>query len=282
MPATPKNFDWQGHRGARGLMPENTVPAFLEALKYPVVTLELDVVISRDRQIVVSHEPWMNPAICLGPDGQKLPQKEDDKHNIYLLSLEEIRHYDCGSIGNAQFRRQQKIAVAKPTLAEVVHAVADYCMANSRSLPAFNIELKSREPWYDVYVPRPEEFVKILLAWIDELGISERTTLQSFDLNVLRELKKQIQNDIQISYLVERNLSIENAIELLGFTPHIYSPHHRLVKAETIGYAHEHGIRVIPWTVNTVEEFKKLIEMGVDGLITDYPDLIASANTDKD
>jgi glycerophosphoryl diester phosphodiesterase len=229
--------------------------------------------------MIVSHEPWMSPVICLGPDGKQL-SGDAENHNIYLLTLEEIQRYDCGVIGNPQFPVQKNFSAVKPTLSEVVRAVDAYCTMHARALPEFNIELKSREAWYDTFVPQPEVFVRTVLTGIAELGIESRTTLQSFDLNVLRELKKQIRHDIRISYLVERNYNIENALEQLGFQPDVYSPHYWLVKKETVEFAHAQGIRVIPWTVNTADEFRKLIEIGVDGIITDYPNLIESVTTE--
>lgn len=273
-----KDFDWQGHRGCRGLMPENSVPGFLEALRYPVTTLEMDLVMSKDGKIIVSHEPWMNATICAHAETGDFPESESQKHNIYTLTLEEIRQYDCGSKGNPQFPRQQKIAVTKPTLAGVVSAVKKYCQESRRPMPAFNIEIKSSEAGYDIFVPQPAEFVRKVLAEVAALEIGKRTTLQSFDLNVLRELRLQGSDRVRISYLVERNRSIEDAISQLGFIPQIYSPHYRLVTAEAVKYAHEHNMKVIPWTVNSTEDFRKMIQLGVDGIITDYPDLIATLN----
>ncbi|MEZ4956276.1 MAG: glycerophosphodiester phosphodiesterase family protein [Saprospiraceae bacterium] len=108
-------FDWQGHRGARGLLPENTIPAFLEALKYPVKTLELDVAVSKDLQLIVSHEPWMSHHICTKPEGVAVTEQEAMSLKIMDLTYDEIKKYDCGSRGNERFPQQKKMAVYKPS-----------------------------------------------------------------------------------------------------------------------------------------------------------------------
>lgn len=258
-------------------MPENTVVAFLEALKYPVTTLELDVVISKDGKVIVSHEPWMNHVICTAPDGSDISEAEAKRHNIYTLTLDEIRQYDCGRKGNPEFPRQQKVAATKPTLAEVVSAVKRHCQENERTSPGFNVELKSHASAYGVFMPHPPEFVSLVLAELAFLHIESQTTLQSFDVNVLREIRKQ-DASIRISYLIESGRNFDDAITTLGFAPQVYSPHHRLVSKGLVSTAHEQEIKVIPWTANETKLFKKLIRLNVDGIITDYPDLIEEGN----
>jgi len=266
-------FDWQGHRGCRGLMPENTIVGFIEALNYPVTTLELDVVISKDGEVIVSHEPWMSHAICTTADGSDIPESEEQRHNIYSLTLTEIRGYDCGSKGNPKFPQQQKVAATKPTLAEVVNAVKLHCKETKRPLPAFNIELKSHPSAYGIFMPHPPEFVSKVLAELKFLQLETHTILQSFDVNVLREIRNQ-NKDIRISYLSEQRENFDNALSTLGFTPQIYSPNYRLVSKAIVSAAHDQGIKVIPWTVNESRLFRRLIRLNVDGIITDYPDLI--------
>ena len=266
-------FDWQGHRGCRGLMPENSIPAFIEALKYPVTTLELDIVISADQQIVVSHEPWMNTEICLGPDGASL-QGMGHRVNLFRMTLAEIQAYDCGSLGNPKFPSQLHLRTIKPTLAEVVHAVRTACAESGREMPKFNIEIKSEPSGYNTFYPEPGPFVRMVLAEIDALGITQQVILQSFDLNVLREIHRQNTYAIPISYLVFMGKDLDHALRKLGFTPQIYSPHLRLATKKLIRKAHDQGIRVIPWTVNQKSKMQKLINRGVDGIITDYPNLI--------
>ncbi|HKK79716.1 MAG TPA: glycerophosphodiester phosphodiesterase family protein, partial [Phaeodactylibacter sp.] len=176
-----KPFDWQGHRGARGLLPENTVPAFLKALEYPQVkTLELDLAVSQDSQLVVSHEPWMSHHICSHPDGQPVTEAEEDELLIFQMPYDSVRQYDCGSRGNARFPQQQAQPAYKPLLREVVQEAEAFAKQQERALPRYNIEIKL-EPDYDgVKAPAPQTFARLLLEEIKALDITERSTVQSF------------------------------------------------------------------------------------------------------
>jgi glycerophosphoryl diester phosphodiesterase len=209
----------------------------------------------------------------MGPANTKLSRTAKRTTNIYLLTLDEIRQYDCGSLGNEKFPRQHKQSVSKPSFSEVVHAVQNHCERTGRPMPNFNVEIKSKKSWYDTYVPKPEFFVKTVLQEIGSLKIQDKVTLQSFDVKVLQEVHLQ-DPEIPISYLTEVNTGIVRAIRLLGFTPSVYSPNYRTLRKKTIEESHARNVKVIPWTVNSVELFEKLIGLGADGIITDYPDLI--------
>ncbi len=119
-------FDVQGHRGARGLMPENTIPAFLLALDSGVTTLEMDLVITKDKQVLVSHEPWMSAAYCLDSSGREIKEKDEKRYNIFQMNYDEVKGWDCGSKGNPGFLEQKKMKVSKPLLAEVIVAVENH------------------------------------------------------------------------------------------------------------------------------------------------------------
>jgi glycerophosphoryl diester phosphodiesterase len=271
---TPAAFDWQGHRGARGLAPENTVPSFLKALEFPeVTTLELDVVISKDGQVVVSHEPWMSSEICSRPDGSLVQKADEDSLNIFQMTYAEIAAFDCGHRGNPRFPQQQAMTVAKPTLRAVVEAVESYCTENNRPTPQYNIEIKSRPEWDGLKTPPPAEFAQIVLAEIRNLGIAAQTCVQSFDARTLQAVH-QLDSTLVTAYLVEALRPMETNIAELGYTPVIYSPYHKLVTAKMVENAHSRGMRIIPWTVNETAEMQALINLGVDGIITDYPDRI--------
>jgi glycerophosphoryl diester phosphodiesterase len=269
----PGNFDWQGHRGARGKLPENTVPAFLKSLEYPVTTLELDVVISKDHQVVVSHEPWISAEICIHPKGFEINEGEKNKFNIFRMKYEEISQFDCGSIKHPRFPEQEKMQVSKPTLRMVVEAVKEYCELKQIPVPGFNIELKANPEWDNIFTPSPGKFTALVLQEIDSLGITEKTCIQSFDVRILQEVKK-VKPEITQAFLVEDFLSLEQHLEELGHVPDIFSPFYGFVTKELVSEAKSSGMKVIPWTVNDVLTMRNLIEMGVDGIITDYPNLI--------
>jgi len=270
----PENFDWQGHRGARGLAPENSVAAFLKALEYPeVTTLELDVAVSADSQVVVSHEPWMSETICSHPDGRAVEETEAKTLNLHRMRYDEIQGFDCGQRGHVRFPEQQKQAAEKPLLSEVISAVDAYCKQHRRPLPHFNIEIKSKPEWDGIYTPVPDVFARLVLAEIDAAGIRERTCIQSFDKRAVQAVQR-LAPKITLALLIEDAGGVEAQLEALGFTPNVYSPYYQLVTAHLVESVHKAGMRIIPWTVNETETMKSLIALGVDGIITDYPDRI--------
>lgn len=271
-PVTPRaGFDWQGHRGCRGLMPENSLPAFLHALDFPeVVTLELDLAVSKDNQLIVSHEPWFNPAICLAPGGDSIPHRDAEKNLIYQFTVPEIRAFDCGSLGNPRFPQQKKQSTYKPTLAEVVAAVR--AKAAGRTV-RWNIEIKSQPGWDGLRHPPVEEFVRLTIAELKKLGLEKDATVQSFDVRALQAMHRQAP-DIRLAFLIENVWGMATNLKKLGFTPQIYSPYYQLVSKKLVRHCHAKNIQVIPWTVNDVAAMRGMIQLGVDGIITDYPNLI--------
>ncbi|MEZ4984919.1 MAG: glycerophosphodiester phosphodiesterase [Saprospiraceae bacterium] len=267
-------FDWQGHRGARGLYPENTIPAFVKALAFPTITtLELDLAVSADGQLIVSHEPWMSADICSHPDGRAVTTEEAMALRIYEMTVEQIRGYDCGQRGNARFPEQQKMPVWKPTLPEVVTAAEQTARQLGRPVPRYNIEIKSHPQGDDLFTPPPARFVELVLAEVHRLGIAQRSTIQSFDLRTLEELHRQAPQQ-RLAYLVEEDRPLAEQLALLSFQPTIYSPYFKLLDKPQVDSLHALGIQVIPWTVNDTKDMETLISIGVDGIITDYPNRI--------
>ena len=264
------NLDVQGHRGARGLMPENTIPAMLEAVRLGVTTLELDVVITGDQQVLLSHEPWMNAEICLDAAGQELSSGKGKQINLFELSYDEITAFDCGSRGNSKFPEQQKIPVHKPLLADVFQAVERFSKEHKRNPVQYNIEIKSSPAGDGKQHPAPEAFAELVLAEVAKAGVQNRTTIQSFDPRPLQYLNTQ-NAPVKLALLVESQTNFESAIRDLGFIPTVYSPNYRLVNKKLMNYAAQIGMKVIPWTVNEPEDMRRMLELGVHGIITDYP-----------
>ena len=264
-------LDIQGHRGARGLMPENSIPAFMRALKEGVTTLELDVVITGDKQVLVSHDPYMLSDICAKPNGEPVTRGEVKELNIYQMPYSEVVRYDCGSRGNARFPEQEKTATVKPLLADVINMVEDYLAANKLPKVGYNIEIKSVESEYGLSQPNVDEFSELVLEVIGERLKNDRFTIQSFDFNVLKHLN-QSNPEVRLVALVENAKGIEANLEALGFTPEVYSPYYIRLNKKDIDLIHEKGMKVIPWTVNDRKDMERLVADGVDGIITDYPD----------
>jgi len=264
-------FDVQGHRGARGLRPENTIPGFLVAIDSGVTTIEMDVVITKDKQVVVSHEPWMSAAICLDPSGSPLQAKEEKKFNIYQMTYDEVKQFDCGSLKNKDFPAQEKMLMPKPLLSEVIGAVENHIKSYASYEVDYNIEIKSSPAGDKKFHPAVEEFSDLVYDLVDQYLPLERIVVQSFDFRVLKYWHKKYPS-IRLALLVENTKSIDSNLTKLGFKPSIYSPYFKLMSKEKVNYLHKQKIRVIPWTVNEVSEMLSLKGMGVDGFITDYPD----------
>ncbi|MEL6971796.1 MAG: glycerophosphodiester phosphodiesterase family protein [Bacteroidota bacterium] len=272
------DFDWQGHRGARGLLPENTVPAFLRALDFPkVTTLELDLAVSKDQELIVSHEPWMSALICSHPDGSAVTEEEEKGLRIFEMTTAQVQAFDCGQRGNVNFPDQAVQAIYKPTLTEVVEAAEEKAKALDRPLPFYNIEIKSLPEYDGVLTPEPSAFAALVVRELRRLGIAERSTVQSFDVRSLQAMKEQAPKQ-RLVYLIANRNSLDQNMELLGFTPDVYSPYFELCTPGLADSLHEQNIQLIPWTVNEAEQMNALIEMGVDGIITDYPDRIPEGN----
>ena len=273
---TMNNLDIQGHRGYRGQMPENTVEGFLYALDKGVTTLEMDVVISGDKQVVVSHEPWMSPDICVLSDtipDHRIPYV----YNMYRMSYDEIKSFDCGSKPNPGFPDQQNISTYKPLLTEVIQTTRHYAKEIGHKQIRYNIEMKFREEGIGVFHPPADEFARILLNTLMAQEIEKQIIVQSFNIDCLQEVRKQAE-DIQLALLVSLSENYREKLYELGFIPEILSPDHRLVDEDMINFAHDKGMKVIPWTVNDPDDIDRLIVLGVDGIISDYPDRIKGKN----
>jgi glycerophosphoryl diester phosphodiesterase len=268
-----KTFDIEGHRGCRGLMPENTIPAFLKAMDLKVNTLEMDLAITADKQVIVSHEPYFRAGISMDPNGIPITKEDQLNHNMYQMTYDSIKKYDVGTLPDSNHPDRANVAAYRPLFSEVVRTVKEYCTQHDRGLPDFNIEIK-REPQYDnLYHPAVEEFVDLVLAQVDQLGISDQTIIQSFDLESL-QITKQKSPNLRLALLIENEDSPQVNVEKLGFIPEIYSCYFKLIDQSLMDYCKINNIAVIPWTVNKNEDIKAMIDMGVDGIISDYPNRV--------
>lgn len=292
--STAQAFDLQGHRGARGLMPENTLPAFEKALTIGVTTLELDTGITKDGVVVVSHDPALNPDITRGKDGKWLT----DRPLIKELTLQKLKSYDVGSIrpGSRTAKRfssqTQMDGVSIPTLEELFQLVAKTRDKNIR----FNIETKINPMDPEATVP-PETFANALIALVRQYKLQNRVTIQSFDWRTL-QIVQEIEPSIDTAYLTAQqdwmdNLKSNNdtlSIWTAGFNldDHngsaaelvkaaggaVWSPFFRDLDTKKVQTAQSLGLKVIPWTINDAATMEYMIDIGVDGIITDYPNIL--------
>ncbi len=272
--ATMVAFDKQGHRGCRGLMPENTIPAMLMALNLGVTTLEMDASISKDKQVFLSHEPFFNHEITTLPDGGFIDKKEEHSYNMYHMLYDSIKTYDVGLKPNHRFPQQKKIKIHKPLLSDVFDSVSKYMLTTKRPYPFFNIETKCMPATDNIYHPEPAEFVDLLMKVIIAHKMENYVIIQSFDFRSLQYLHQHYPN-IKTAMLIEGydKRSLDDQVNALGFTPTIYSPEYILVNKNLIEKCHHQNIQVIPWTVNDAKKINELKEMRVDGIISDYPNL---------
>ena len=261
------DFDLQGHRGARGLKPENTIAAFEKALELGVTTIELDVVMTRDGVFAVHHDLKLNPKICRDPLGGSLPRQP-----LAELDFADIAELDCGSQRLSEFPDQKLTPGERiPRLEQVLD------LANAAPYPVrVSIELKQSID----KMSRPlEETVALLVALLRQRDLEDRTIVQSKWGEVLTEIREQapsIERSIILRIASEKRW-VENGIATIVSRKHVSLKRSEVRQLET------QGIRVIPWTVNSPKAMQKLIDWGVDGLITDYPDrALAILNSEHD
>lgn len=276
MTGSAQGFDFEAHRGGRGLMPENTIAAMRNAISIKEVrTLEMDVHITRDGLVVVSHDPYFNPLITTTPDGKYLEPREAQKRLLYQMTYADIATYDVGMKPYPDFPRQQKIPAVKPLLTALIDAVELESTKQGRKLN-YNIEIKSKPGTDNINHPSPAVFAEKLMAVLKEKNIVDRCIIQSFDPRPLQYLHKQYP-DLQLSFLVEKAAAsnVADQLDLLGFAPNFYSPAFAAVNAEVVNACHARKVKIVPWTVNTVGAMQQLVDMGVDGIISDYPDLFS-------
>ena len=264
--ATP--FDLQGHRGTRGLRPENTLPAFARALEIGVDTLELDTNVTRDGVVVVMHDRRLNPDVARGPDGEWVAPPGLP---IHQLTYAELSRYDVGRLKpGTDYAKEFPDQVAidgthAPRLSDVFALVRREGDRRVR----FNIETKI-SPKAPDESPPPEEFARRLVDEIRAAGMQRRSTIESFDWRTLAAVKR-IAPEIPAVYLTYKMEGAVDKVKEAGGT--IWSPFYKDVDEAKIREAHAAGLQVVVWTVNDPADMKRMVEWGVDGLITDRPDV---------
>ncbi|WP_185269435.1 glycerophosphodiester phosphodiesterase family protein [Chryseobacterium bernardetii] len=292
-----QTFDNQAHRGGKSLYPENTIPAMKNALKMNVTTLEMDLAITKDKKVILSHDAFLSPELITKPNGNYIPKDSGFYYKIYEMPYAKIQTFDAGLKQLKNYPDQKKIKVQKPLFSEVIDAVESYTRELKRPLPYYNIETKTRPFSDNIFHPEPKEFVDLMMKTIIEKRIQDRVIIQSFDPRTLEIIHKEypkIMTALLIEEVNDKKLAqqrinfktipvekfklypdhlngVTGDMKFLSFTPTIYSPDHRLVTPELVEECHVLGMKVIPWTVNTKERLEELKNMGIDGVISDDP-----------
>ena len=258
-------IDLQGHRGARGLLPENTLPSFERAIALGATTLEMDVGVTKDGVVVVHHDRALNPDLARGPDGEYVRAPAP---TIRSLAFEELQRYDVGRLrpGSeyaARFPHQQPLDGTRiPRLSEV--------LGLSQTI-SFNIETKLAPDAPNETLP-PEPFARALIAEVRKAGAQKRTTIQSFDWRTLKVVEREAP-EIATAYLTSRRHPDPAPVAQAGAK--IWSPDFTILTAGSAARAKALGMKVVPWTVNEPADIARVLELGVDGIISDYPDRVA-------
>ncbi|MGI9583038.1 glycerophosphodiester phosphodiesterase family protein [Chryseobacterium sp. RRHN12] len=292
-----QSFDKQAHRGGKSLYPENTIPAMKNALQMNITTLEMDLAITKDKKVILSHDAFLSPELVTKPDGTYIPKDSGFYYKIYEMPYAKIKTFDVGLKKLDRYPDQKKMKAQKPLFSDVIDACEAYARELKRPLPYYNIETKTRPFSDNIFHPEPKEFVDLMMKIIVEKKIQDRVIIQSFDPRTLEIIHKEYP-DIMTALLVERvddkKLAQQQAyfkhiplkkfkmypdhlngvaedMKFLSFTPAVYSPEHTLVTPQLIKECHSLGMKVIPWTVNTKERLKELKDMGIDGVISDDP-----------
>jgi glycerophosphoryl diester phosphodiesterase len=259
-------FDLQGHRGARGHLPENTLPAFERALAIGVDTLELDVGVTRDGVVVIHHDRRLNPDLARGPDGKWVTAPAP---TIHSLTFEQLRTYDVGRLRPGS-EYAQRFPHQQPIDGTRIPRLAD--LFSKAPAVRFNIETKLVPEAPDETLA-PEPFARALIAEVRKAGAAARTTIQSFDFRTLKVVEREAP-EIATAYLTSGNKSDPAQVHAAG--ARIWSPNFQDLDAEKLRAARSLGLKVIVWTVNEPADIARVLDMKVDGIISDYPDRVRS------
>lgn len=272
-PPAPARPEVHGHRGCRGLLPENTLPAFLHALALGVDVLEMDVVISADQQVVVSHEPWLNTRLGRGPAGERIAAAHERDYNLYQLPYATIQRCAVGEWPHPDFPAQQTSPGHRPLLRDVLRATEAACQQLGRPPVGYSIEVKSEPAGDEIFHPAPAPFTALVLAEIQAAAVQPRTTLLSFDPRILQEARRTAPA-LRLCLLSETDVPAASLFQQLGFVPEVFGPDFRLLslaRVQALAAAYP-GLRLVPWTVNTEADLRQVLAWNVAGITTDYPD----------
>ena len=265
----------QAHRGGAAEYPENTIPAMLHAVSMGVPVLEMDLHVTRDHQVVVSHDPFLNSKKILKPDGSQITVVEERNYAIYSMTYDSLKRYDAGSRSNPQYPGRKQMRCHIPLVSELIDSVETYTAAHHLAPVAYNIEIKSWPDKGGIYTPDYRTFADLCMKVLLDRKLGNRLVVQCFDARTLNYLHEHYPQVI-LSYLIEPEdgISFDMQMKRLSFIPPIISPHHQMVDEKFIRQAKMNGNQIIPWTVDDREEVKRLTLLGVDAIITNRPSCV--------
>jgi len=253
-----------GHRGCRGLLPENTLSSFNKAIELGVDGIEWDVVVNKENKLYISHEPYIDTSYCQLINGEKIKNKSKSSLNIYKMNKEEIEKYDCGSIYQKKFPKQKLYEAQKPTVKE---AFAELKEKN----PIILFEIKSSLEDYGKYQPYPEEYCNIIKKEVENYKYLDNIIFMSFDDQIINKLHDIMPSQRLVYLIYKPQLDTKSYLKKLDFKPFALGMYYPLISRKTIKRLHNKKINVFAWTVNDLKKGNELEKIGLDGLITDYP-----------
>lgn len=269
-----QKIDIQAHRGGAGLMPENTIPAMINAIDLGVNTLEFDLQVSKDGKVVVSHDRYFHPRYSIRPDGSYI-QKGEPKEYIYTMPYDSVAKYEVGMRKTERWPNKKLMHAVKPLVVDLIDSVETYTAQNHLTPMNYNIEIKSTpgktegKNW-----PEYKDFVDICMSAVPYKKLGDRLIIQSFDVRALKYLHEKYP-EVILAYLTDSdNKEPAKNIEVLGFTPQWDSPHHRVINKTYVEKCHKLGMKVVPWTVDNRQDIERVIDSGCDAIISNYPDVV--------
>ena len=264
----------QAHRGGAALYPENTIPAMIHAVKTGTRTLELDLQVTRDNRVVVSHDAFLNSMKTLSPSGERISKEQEDALWIFRMDYDSLRKFDVGSLENPQYPGRKNLKCPVPLLSNLIDCVETYTYGAGIKPVCYNIEIKSSPEKDGSMTPEYTTFCDLSMRVLQSKNLKDRLCIQSFDVRSLQYIHQNYP-DVKLSYLVEdEGLKVSDFLKRLDFVPAIISPCHTLVDRDFVSEAQAFRMKVIPWTVDTKDEVLRLRELGVDELITNRPDSV--------
>lgn len=264
-----------GHRGTRGMMPENTIPAMEKGIAYGANMVEMDVHITKDGKVIVYHDDSFDPNYTLMPDGSEIEPKKRDNYIFYQMNYADIRPFIIGKKKYKSYPLQQNVASYTPLLSELIDSVDHYTQINKLPKVYYLVEIKADEKTDGVNQPAPEVFVKKVMEVLAPKKLGDRLIIQSFDIRQLKVVHQKYPG-VATGFLVGDNkLSFDQHLTDMGFTPTFYNPHYGMVNEQLVKQCHDKKMLICPWTVNDIQEMKRVKDLKVDGIITDFPNYFA-------
>lgn len=260
------------HRGGAALYPENSIWAMVNAVEKGVRVLEMDLQITKDSVIVVSHDPYLSSSKVLTPDGKRIPAEDEKKYAIYSMDYDSLRKYDVGSLPSKSYPQRKNLKCSIPSLLSVIDCVESLTKSSGMPPVCYNLEIKSEPSRDNVYSPDYRTYADLCMKVVNEANVGNRVIIQSFDARTLNYMREKYPSVI-LSYLVEDSIaSFDEIMSRLDFVPQWYSPESRLVDKFVMKKARSLGMKVVPWTVDDKKEAERLKTLGVDAIITNRPD----------